>query len=221
MVGYKTHRFVLLKVVKVDPINQLKDLTVALTQQIFWCDLGMHICRRQKDNGHFCKRSGWTKDPWNRYVLYHTTSLLASILHGTPSATMSSNRLTQLCRQAAANAGVNLQEVEQGVANPNGEMDLTDLYALAESNLLQAQGSAEERAAVWAQLEVRVAESRARIHRLETMARLMAEPRVEQVQEEEEEVTTLEAAIEAIGRLREDRDAANARIARLEEALGL
>ena len=134
---------------------------------------------------------------------------------------MSSNRLTQLCRQAAANAGVNLQEVEQGVANPNGEMDLTDLYALAESNLLQAQGSAEERAAVWAQLEVRVAESRARIHRLETMARLMAEPRVEQVQEEEEEVTTLEAAIEAIGRLREDRDAANARIARLEEALGL
>ena len=100
-------------------------------------------------------------------------------------------------------------------------MDLTDLYALAESNLLQAQGSAEERAAVWAQLEVRVAESRARIHRLETMARLMAEPRVEQVQEEEEEVTTLEAAIEAIGRLREDRDAANARIARLEEALGL
>ena len=133
---------------------------------------------------------------------------------------MSSNRLTQLCRQAAANAGVNLQEVEQGVANPNGEMDLTDLYALAESNLLQAQGSAEERAAVWAQLEVRVAESRARIHRLETMARLMAEPRVEQVQEEEE-VTTLEAAIEAIGRLREDRDAANARIARLEEALGL
>jgi len=52
------------------------------------------------------------------------------------------------------------------------------------------------------------------------MAQLMAEPRVEQVQEEEE-VTTLEAAIEAIGRLREDRDAANARIARLEEALGL
>ena len=102
-------------------------------------------------------------------------------------------------------------------------MDLTDLYALAESNLLQAQGSAEERAAVWAQLEVRVAESRARVGRqMETMlmAQLMAEPRVEQVQEEEE-VTTLEAAIEAIGRLREDRDAANARIARLEEALGL